>query len=206
MKNFAIRVFFPLLLCFIVSASVANAQEQKTTISEPAPVKAEALMKQADLVASVRILSGDTEHYPQAVYKAEVLEPFKGVKKGAIIYFGPFIGYGLGEELLVFLHHSEDGIEPKPPATSSGLSYGPISSFYLVMYQGYSALRVKYDCVFDGKEIAQRCDYGVRVNTHQLVLPKGVKTYPSSATGSFSEDTKWVRRTALIEYLQQLPN
>lgn len=206
MKNFVIRALLGLVLCFIVTASAANAQEQKTTISEPAPVKAEALMEQADLVASVRILSGDTEHYPQAIYKAEVLEPFKGVRKGAIIYFGPFVGYGLGEELIVFLHHSEHGIEPKPPATSSGLNYGPISSFYLVMYEGYSALRVKYDCVFDGKEIAQQCDYGVSVNTHQVVLPKSVKTYPSSATGSFSEDTKWVRKTAFIEYLQKLPN
>lgn len=206
MRDLVIRVFFPLLLCFIVSGSVAGAQEQKITISEPAPVKAEALMKQADLVASVRILSGDTEHYSRAVYKAEVLEPFKGVKKGAIIYFGPFIGYGLGEELFVLLHHSADGIEPKPPATSSALSYGPISSFYLVMYEGYSALSVRYDCIFDGKETEQRCDYGVRVNTYQVGLPKSVKTYPSSAKGTSSEDTRWVRRTAFVEYLRRLPN
>jgi hypothetical protein len=198
------RAFFIFLLCFIFSASIAEAQEQTATISEPAPVKVEDLMKQADLVAIIHLLSGDTEHYPKAVYKAEVLQPFKGVGKGAVIYLGPFIGYGLGEELLVFLHHSEKGIEPKQPVTTSGLSYGPISSFYLVMYEGYGALRIKYDCVFDGKEIAQQCDDGIRVNAHQVVLPKSVKTYPSSARGSFSEVTKWVRKTVLVAYLQKL--
>ena len=192
------------LLCFIFSVPFAEAQEQTVKINEPAPVKVEDLMKQADLVAIVRLLSGDIEHYPKAVYKAEVLQPFKGVDKAAIIYFGPFMGYGLGEELLVFLHHSEKGIEPEHPATNSGLSYGPISSFYLVMYDGHSALRIKYDCVFDGKEIAQQCGDGIRVNTYQVVLPKSVKTYPPSTKGSFSEDIKWVRKTVLVAYLQKL--
>jgi hypothetical protein len=206
MKKLTNRVISTSLLCFVVFAPFAKAQEQKTRISEPAPVKVEELLKQADLVAIVRILSGDTEHYAKAVYKAEVLQPFKGVERGAIIYFGPFIGFGLGEELLVFLHQSENGIEPKQRATSPSLSYGPISSFYLVMYDGYSALRVKYDCVFDGKEIAQQCDDGILVNTFQVVLPKSVKTYPSSKRGSFSEDTKWVRKTVFIAYLQKLTN
>ncbi len=161
-------------------------------------------MKQADLVAIVRLLSGDIEHYPKAVYKAEVVQSFKGVQKGAIIYFGPFIGYGLGEELLVFLHHSERGIEPNQPVTNSGLSYGPISSFYLVMYEGYSALRIQYDCVFDGKEIAQQCADGISVNTLQVVLPKSVKTYPSRTKGSSNEETKWVRKAVLVAYLQEL--
>lgn len=208
MKNCAIRVCWRLVLCFAATACAAKAQQQQTTvtITEPARVKIDALMKQADLVASVHILSGDSEHYPRAVYKAEVLEAFKGVKKGAIIYFGPFIGYALGEELVVFLKHSEQGIDPKPSATSSGVNYGPISSFYLIMYDGYSALQVKYECVFDGKDSAQQCDDGVRVNTYQVILPKNIKAYPSSATDSSSEDAKWVRKTAFFEYLQQLSN
>ena len=205
MKISPVRAFYLSLLCFIFYRPVAEAQQQKVTISEPAPVKVEDLMKQADLVAIVHLLSGDTEHSPKAVYKAEVLQPFKGVEKGATIYLGPFIGYGLGEDLLVFLHHSEKGIEPNQPVANSGLSYGPISSFFLVMYEGYSALRIKYDCVFDGKEIAQQCDDGVRVNTYQVILPKSVKTYPSSNRGSFSEDTKWVRKTVFVTYLEKLP-
>jgi hypothetical protein len=205
MKISPARAFYVSLLCFISCGSVGAAQEQTVTISEPARVKVEDLMKQADLVAIVHLLSEDTEHYPKAVYKAEVLQPFKGVVKGATIYLGPFIGYGLGEELLVFLHHSEKGIEPKQLLANSGLTYGPISSFYLVMYEGYSALRIKYDCVFDGKEIAQQCDDGVRVNTYQVILPKSIKTYPSSNRGSFSQDTKWVRKAEFVTYLEKLP-
>jgi len=204
MKISPVRALCLSSLCFLFYGPVVEAQLQTISIIEPAPVRVEDLMKQADMVAIVRVLSGDIEHYPKAVYKAEVVQPFKGVEKGTIIYFGPFIGYGLGEELLVFLHHSERGIEPNQPASNSSLSYGPISSLYLVMYEGYSALRIKYDCVFDGKEIAQQCADGISVNTLQVVLPKSVKTYPSRTKGSSSEETKWVRKAVLVAYLQEL--
>jgi hypothetical protein len=99
-----------------------NGQQQTVTITEPAVVKIEELLKQADLIAVVRILSGDTEQYPSAVYKAEVLQSFKGAGVGTTVYFGPFITYGLGSQYLVFLHRSEKGIEPKQPTSASGLS------------------------------------------------------------------------------------
>jgi hypothetical protein len=205
MKIPAVQAFCVAILCSIFLSPIAEAQERTVTISEPTRVTVADLMKQADLVAIVHLLSGDTENHPKPVYKAEVLQPFKGVEKGATIYLGPFIGYGLGEDLLVFLHRSEKGIEPKQPLVNSSLSYGPISSFYLLMYEGYGALRIKYDCVFDGKEIAQQCDDGVRVNTYQVILPQSVKTYPSLIRGSFEENTKWVRKTVFVTYLQKLP-
>jgi hypothetical protein len=198
------RVLSRSLLGLVAFGLSVSAQRQTVTISEPAPVKVEGLLKQADLVAVVRIVSGDTEHYTNAVYKAEVLQPFKGVETGKTVYFGPFVKFGLGGEYLVFLRHSEKGLEPKQPSVASGLDYGPIPSFYLVMYEGYGALPIEYDCVFDGKEIAQRCDYGIKVNTHQVVLPQGLRTYPSSAKGSFSEDTKWVRKTVFLSFMQTL--
>ena len=204
-------------LCSFTSAPLAESQERSaaitvtsqgrtTTISEPAPVTVEGLLRQADLAAIVRVVSGDTENYPSAIYKAEVLEPFKGIKKGSTFYFGPFIGFGLGEEYLLFLHHSERAIEPKEKAPLSGLNYGRISELYEIMYEGYSAIPIKYDCVFDGKEITQQCDYGMKLNTNQVILPKKIKTYPSSTKGSFSEDTKWVRKTVFIAYLQTISN
>jgi len=197
-------VLFRPLLCLLAFGLSVSAQPQTVTISEPAPVKVGDLLKQADLVAVIRIVSGDTEHYTSAVYKAEVLQPFKGVETGGTIYFGPFVKYGLGGEYLVFLRHSEKGIEPNQPVGVSGLDYGPIPSFYLVMYEGYGALPIEYDCVFDGKEIAQQCDYGMKVNIHQVVLPQSLKTYPSSTKGSFSEDTRWVRKTAFLSFMQTI--
>ena len=149
-------------------------------------------------------MSGDTERYPTAVYKAEVLQAFKGTEKGATIYFGPFIRYELGGELIVFLRHSKKGSEPNRQTAGSGLSYGSISSFYLVMYDGYSAMQSEYECVFDGKEIAQQCDYGVRLNTRQVMLPKSIKTFPSSTKGASSDDTNWVRKNVFVAYLEKL--
>ena len=204
MKIFMSRVFFTSLVCLTVIASTAKAQKQEITISEPAPVKVEDLFKQADLIAVVHILSGDAELYQTAIYKAEVLQPFKGTEKGATIYFGPFIRYELGGELIVFLRRSKNGTEPKQQTATSGLSYGPISPFYLVMYEGYSALRIDYACVFDGKEIAQRCNDGVQVNTSQVILPKSIRTFPRSTRGAFSQETNWVRKNVFIAYLEKL--
>jgi hypothetical protein len=204
MKIFISRAFFTSLVCLMVITSTTKAQKQEVTISEPAPVKVEELFKQADLIAVVHILSGDTEHYQTAVYKAEVLQPFKGTEKGATIYFGPFIRYELGGELIAFLRCSKEGTEPKQQTASSGLTYGPISPFYLVMYEGYSALRTDYECVFDGKEIAQQCDDGVEVNTSQVILPKGIRTFPSATKGAFSRETNWVRKNVFIAYLRKL--
>lgn len=193
-------------ICLALCASSVTTQTQETKIVEPAPVQMEELFKQADLVAVVSIVSGDAEHYPTAVYKAKVLQAFKGSEKGSIIYFGPFIGYGIGEELLIFLRHSDKGIEPNQEAASSPLNYGTISSFYRVMYEGYSAMHIAYECVFDGKEIAQQCDYGVSVNTKQVVLPKSIRTFPSSRKGAFSKETNWVRKTAFVASLRKLSN
>jgi hypothetical protein len=77
---------------------------------------------------------------------------------------------------------------------SDGFIYGTISSFYLVTYDGYGALPLEYDCEFDGADVAQKCDYRVNVNTHQVVLSKSIRTYRSVAKGSFDEDTKWFRQ------------
>jgi hypothetical protein len=48
------------------------------TVAEPARVELPQLFKIADTVATVRIVSGDTENYDRAVYKANVIRSFKG--------------------------------------------------------------------------------------------------------------------------------
>jgi len=194
------------LLGILAWAALGVAQQQTVTqtIREPAQVRIEELFKQADLVAVVRILSGDTEHYSPTVYKAEVVQSFKGAEKGGTIFFGPFISFGLGNEYFLFLRHSGKGIEPKGGAPVAGMSYGPIPDFYLVMYEGYSALPIDYACVFDGQDIAQQCDYGIKINTSQVVLPRSLKTFPSVDKGASSDVTKWVRKTAFLSLMQRL--
>ncbi|MGH9710057.1 MAG: hypothetical protein ACRD37_05890, partial [Candidatus Acidiferrales bacterium] len=94
------RTIFLVLAGISVCSSPGAAQQQSVTLSEPATIKIQNLLKQADLVAVVRIRSGDTEQYPTAVYKAEVLKSFKGTEVGAKIFFGPYASYGLGSEYL----------------------------------------------------------------------------------------------------------
>ena len=201
MRTFLAKVVFVLLVGSIASAPAATAHSAATSIAQ---VKIEELVKQADLVAILRILSGDTESYPTTVYKAEVVQAFKGTQPRATIYFGPFEGYGVGKEFFVFLQNAEKGIEPRPQKGGAGLNYGTISSFYQVMYAGYSALSVEYECFFDGEEPAQKCEDGVKINTQQVILPKSVRTFSSTTKGLSGDEIRWVRKSVLVAYLEKL--
>jgi hypothetical protein len=166
-----------------------------------ASVKLHDLFKQADLVAVVRIVSGDTEHYPTTVYKATIETPFKGATKGDMIFFGPFVGLGVGHEYVAFLRKSS---EIRPNNGSSGLNYGIIPTPYEIMYDGYSILNVDYACVFDGQGIPQQCDYGVKLNPEQVVLPRNIKTFPPGDAGAIPNHKKWVRRELLLDELKRI--
>jgi hypothetical protein len=91
-------VVITLIISLLFAPQAKAQQSHETTITEPGRMTLDDLFKRADTVAVVRILSGDTENYPVAVYKAEVLKSFKGVGTGKTIYLGPFIGQRLGWE------------------------------------------------------------------------------------------------------------
>ncbi len=95
------RIAFSILV--VLMSTMASAQSQPVTITEPGVYKISELFKRADIVAVVRVLSGDTENYEHVVYKGEVIQGFKGVPRGATLYFGPFIGERLGWEYVLFL-------------------------------------------------------------------------------------------------------
>ena len=183
-----------------------DGTEKTVEIREPGIVKVEDLFRQADLVAIVQILSGDTEHYPTAIYKAKVLTTFKGCRTGEKIFFGPFIGLALGNEYLAFLRRSNPEIRPKDAGrtNNSGLSYGPLQSSYRIMYEGYSIMPIEYGCVFDGEQISQKCDYGIKINTFQVILPESMRTFPPESDDEPTRDKKWVRREELTSFLQRV--
>jgi len=60
---------------------------------------------------------------------------------------------------------------------------------------------VRYVCVFEGKVPSESCDYGVRVNTIQVQLPKGIKTFPQASDNDFSDASKCVRKSDFIRFL-----
>jgi hypothetical protein len=191
------------LLFIIVIMSLlrpAYAQQAQTvTITEPGIIALESLFQMADTVALVKVVSGDTQNYPTAIYKGEVVKSFKGAPAGQTIYFGPYVGTRLGWDYVLFLRNVAKPLAPNP---TSSVNYGTVS-YSEVFNEGYSSMETSYECVFDGKDTAQQCDYAVRVCTDYIKLPKSLHTFPP-----MTEDTPFgcrsVRKEALFAVLRTL--
>jgi hypothetical protein len=189
------------LFLAVLTSAWAYAQSQTVTITEPGIYEVGDLFKAADVVALVKVVSGDAENYDYAVYKGEVVQSFKGSQRGTIIYFGPFVGNKLGDEYVLFLRNVAEPITPKTTATAS---YGTIH-YSKVFNQGYSSLETSYECVFDGKEVVQHCDYGVRVCTDYIKLPKSIPAFPHEENDP-PFGCRWVRKAVFISLLDTLAN
>ena len=191
------RIVF--LFLAVLMVATASAQSNVVTITEPGVYKLDELFKAADVVAVVKVLSGDMENYGKAVYKGEVVQSFKGMATGQTVYFGPFIGERLGWEYVLFLRNS-----PKPviPKTAANASYGVVL-YSEIFDEGYSSMQTSYECVFDGKEIAQQCDYAVRVCTDYIKLPKAVSAFPPEENDP-PFGCRWVRKTTFLSLLNSL--
>ena len=192
----ASRMVVPLV---VLMSALASAQSQVMTINEPGVYKISDLFNGADVVALVEIVSGDTENYEHPVYKGEVIQSFKGMPRGAAVYFGPFVGEKLGWEYVLFLRNVTKPITPKTTATAT---YGTIP-YFEVFNEGYSSMETSYACVFDGKEIAQKCDYGVRVCTDYIKLPKSTLAFPPEVNDP-PFGCRWVRKAVFISLLGTL--
>ncbi len=191
---------FLLIALVMISAPGIMAQEPARVINtEPGVYKLADLFKNADTVAIVKVESGDTESYDLAVYKAKVVKSFKGATGGKTIYYGPYIGDRLGWDYLVFLRNVPRPITPKK---TSSAGFGTIQ-YARVFDEGYGAMEISYVCAFDGTDTTQKCDYGVRVCTNYIALPKSTPTFPP-----VGEDTpfgcRWARKSALIYLLEKL--
>ena len=189
-----------LLIIVIMSPSLARAQQaQEVTIEEPAIIDLEDLFKDADTVALVRIVSGDTENYNIAVYKGVVVEGFKGSATGETLYHGPYIGERLGWEYILFLRKVTKPIAPK---SVSNLNYGTIH-YSEVFSKGLTMMLTDYKCIFDEKKpSAEHCDYGVRVCTDFIKLPKSMPTFPPLMDDT-PDDCRWVRKKAFMSLLEK---
>jgi hypothetical protein len=206
MRKVAFRIFILMLTLFLAGVCIGQRKTETITISEPATVSLASLFAQADIVAFVKIHSGDAESYKLTLYEAEVLDAYKGAKQKDVIYFAPFIGYGVGEEYLVFLKKSDKriGEQIDERVKANHPPYDATQIYYRIMYDGYSVLLISYECFFDGKD-SDKCGYGVKFNTSQVELPSTLKTFPKNV-GEFSPDKKWVRRDAVKVALANLKN
>lgn len=175
-----------LLLLGLYFAALATGHSQSsltTTTStasytnrEPGRSSIESFYANADAVALVEVTSSDNENYTDPVYKAKVITAYKALKKDQIIFFGPFIGTGLGNQYVVFL---KADAQPLSPNTDAKSGFGPVS-YYRVMREGYGEMALSYECGFPGNEIKDRCDYAVRICTDYVTLPKSMLVSPSA--------------------------
>lgn len=205
MRNVLILAGLAFVVALQPRAAVAQSITVKTnnpneavTITEPGRIELGQLFKMSDVVALVRIVSGDTESYKTAIYKAVVVIGFKGTAKEQTLYFGPFIGQRLGWEYVVFLRNVK---ELAVPATSPAAAYGTVK-YLEVFNQGFSAMESSYECVFDGNDPAQHCDYGVRVCTDYIILPKEVSAFPPEENDP-PFGYRWVRKSKFISLLDE---
>jgi hypothetical protein len=194
------------LLLVVSSVSICFAQRTKTittTSSDPASVSLDALFAQADVVAVVQIRSGDAENYDVAVYKAIVLTSYKGTKANEVIYYTPFISYGLGSEYLVFLKKTDNRIADIIPkdVKEKNLPYDGKQAFYRVMYDGYSVMPVSFECIFE-KPAHEHCTYAVKFNIKQVKLPSRLKTYPRVDKDREVLDVKYVKKSDVKSILE----
>ena len=192
-------------LLLLVSAAAVFAQlaatqkSEEVIIREPGIYELASLFKQADTVAIVKIVAGDTEAYDIAIYKAESVKNFKGGSAGDTLYFGPYVGEKLGWEYVLFLRQVPKTITPKTP------SHGGFGSIHYseVFNEGYTSMETSYQCVFDGNDIAQQCDYGVRVCTDYIKLPRTTPTFPPM-TDEPPCGCRWVRKADFVSLLDAL--
>jgi hypothetical protein len=209
MKNF----LPPLVLLFLFNYLPGNSNGQTVTvkseptvtevsITEPATIQLEKLFKMADVVAVVRIVSGDTENYKTTIYKAVVVSNFKGTTDGQTLYYGPYIGGRIGWEYVVFLRSVKESAIPK---NAKSPAYGVVK-YFEVFDEGYTSMEGSYRCVFDGREINNECDYGIKVCTDYIVLPKGTPVFPPLEVDDVPFGCRWVRKSKFLSLLTEFTN
>ena len=118
------RVLLFLIVMMSLLRPAYAQQAQAVPITEPGIIALESLFQMADTVALVKVVSGDTQNYPTAIYKAEVVKSFKGALAGQTIYFGPYVGYRLGWDYVLFLRNVAKPLAPNP---TSSVNYGTVS-------------------------------------------------------------------------------
>lgn len=177
-----------ILLSFLLFGVVGNAYTDT--------LKAERIDKlyaEADFVGYVQVISGDFKEYSGVVYKAKILKVLKGDPTETEIYFGPFSGYGIGSEYLLFARKTDKTLERHWAQTDRPMipsHYSATAQYFNIMFEGFGMMPIQYVVSLDG--------YGVEVATH-IKLPPKLK---NSVIRRESKD--WVSKDVVGKYLESL--
>lgn len=191
----------PFLLVFAVFAAVTplrDAQTLQLTNREPSIYTLADLFSHADKVVLAQIIAGDSETYDIPLYKAHVIQAFKGASNGDTFFFGPYTGVQIGSQYFLFLENAPTPIAPK---SKPGAGFGVVP-YLQVFDEGYSSMQSGYQCVFPGAGPEQQCANAVRVCTDYIKLPKALATFTREPNPPFG--CQWVRKDAFTTALGDL--
>jgi hypothetical protein len=130
------------------------------------------LFKEADVVAFVKVQAGDIESFDTPLFKAKSRLCFKGCANGEVLYFGPFQGYEVGSEYLVFLEKTPSSIimHRKENADQCNDVFEAQATYLKIMYAGYSVMPVLYSMLISDGDDAVKFPY------EQVILPESFET------------------------------
>ena len=173
----------------------------------------ENLLKRADYVALVRIVSGEALLHGKklcgAKYKAKVLKGIKGVSRNEILEFGPDDGLEIGTSYLVFVTKPNKSYDPFLSTSSysprakieSDKVCGPIRrNMNRVMHSGFGAMKVSQESThFYPQEV-------VKVHRSFVSLPDSLKAETIEEWGMeyWPAKNAWVSVKDLIAYLKSI--
>jgi hypothetical protein len=181
---------FALVVCLALAVHPALSQQDAPTLVPLRKGTLHDLMAASEAVLLVHVVAGDAENYDVPIYKAKVLEVFKGkVAKDDVLYFGPYLGTRLGDNYVVFLRQT---LAVHTAGTSA--PFGKIEP-WRVLDQNYGEMEIGYQCTFSGPK---SCDDAIRVCTDYVRLPDTVEIIPPLKEKS-PLGCRWARRDPFLE-------
>jgi hypothetical protein len=191
------------VLCFLLPLSVSATTLPRQSVND--------LYHEADVVAIIQIESGSVvkngEHECGVKYRGRLLEPIKGpFKSNDVIEFGPFSGYGVGNQALVFLDDSTKVYDPKVSTNSSAMAQEaeykktclPFMPKYSIMFSGFGFLEISWTTKFDYKD-------AVLFKDEWVASPDGLEKKLHERGDNRIESTEyWVKVADVVTYLKNI--
>jgi hypothetical protein len=194
------RILFIIVVVFL---NISHAEA--TTVPK---IGVTNLLDKADIAAIVRIESGEIiagTKYPCGVkYQGKILQAIKNVEVGESIEFGYYIGYGVGEEYIVFLNKKEKVFTPMMSTNSHSMKSkkefekhcGEKHSKYIVMHHGYGIQKT------DKPSETNYRDEAFLIPTRYLGLPNTIQSIaPTKNSCETWEECKWVKKETMLDLL-----
>jgi hypothetical protein len=182
------------LLIFLIARIAVSAQNVQLTQRDSPARSLSDIFDRASRVVLVKVISGDSTTYDIPLYKAQIIQAFKGASNQDTIYFTAFAGIQIGSDYFLFLQNAPAPVAPK---SKTALGFGTVSYSQLAD----DALPSTNQCIFPGADPTQHCADAVQICTDHIQLPQSFSLHHINASTS---QCPWVKQTDFITALSNL--